>query len=110
MRPNSKPTAPSENAAGYPSNKNKTSARNIIGAMFWMKKASIQDPRPTIFLALFDCLDDVFDFRFERMNLRLMWIWNETSHDGDALDQFRNGLDQQQAKADHDQRFCRPLR
>ena len=55
-------------------------------------------------------LDDVFDFGFERVDLRRMRIRDQAAHDGDALDHLGNGLRQQHRETDRDQRLRRPLR
>src|SRR5216684_2917373 len=82
----------------------------MSGARFWMRNASIA-PQDSVDASVFlDRLDDVLDFGFKRVDLRLVRIGNYAAHDGDALDELGNGLRQQQRKSDHDQGFCRPLR
>ncbi len=53
---------------------------------------------------------DLFDFSFERVDLRRMRIRNKALDDGDTLDQLGNALSKQHRKSNHDQRFRRPLR
>jgi len=53
--------------------------------------------------------DDVFDFRFERVDLRLMRIGYQAADDGDALDQLGNRLGKQQCESERDERFGGPL-
>src|ERR1700719_3855420 len=82
----------------------------MIGARLWMRNASITPQDPAGASVFLDGLDDVLDFGFERVDLRLMRIGNHAAYDGNALDDLGNGLHQQQSKSDHDQRFCRPPR
>src|SRR5581483_1791742 len=110
IRPKRSPTAPSEKAAGYPSSRNITSEKNMIGAMFWMMKSVIRSSGRWRRSALFDGVDEMIDFGFKRMRICRVRIGNEPAHHGDALDQFGDALQEQQAEADHDKRLGRPLR
>src|SRR3954447_15806908 len=108
---NSSPTAPSENAAGYPSNRKTTSAANMMGAIFAIRNEAIEFPRerePRS--AFFYRLDEVLDLGFQAMDLCCVWIRDQPAHHRDALDQLGDALNQQECEADHDQRFSGPLR
>src|SRR3974390_740639 len=111
ISPKISPTAPSENATGYPSSRKMTKAPNMIGAMFAVRNASMRVPSYiAIWRVLFDAPDEFLSLGFQRTLLLRVGIGDEVSHDGNSLHEFRQTLDQQHGKRDHDQAFGGPLR
>src|SRR5579864_1622212 len=83
----------------------------MIGAMFWMRKASIRCSGDRYWRSVFfDRFDNVLDLGFEGVHLAGVRIRNEAAHDRDTLDQLRYALDKQHRETNHDQGLGRPLR
>src|SRR3974390_533762 len=111
ISPKISPTALSENATGYPSSRKMTKAPNMIGAMFEIKNASMRVPGYIAkWLVLFDGPDDFLSLGFQRTLLVRVGVGDEVSYDGNSLHEFRQALDQQHRKRDHDYAFGGPWR
>src|SRR3974377_1552024 len=103
ISPKISPTAPSENAAGYPSSSRMTKAPNMIGAMFAVRNASMRVPGYiAIWLVLFDGPDDFLSLGFPPTLLVCVGGGDEVPQYGNSLHEFRQTLDQQHGKRDHD--------
>src|SRR5262249_35464432 len=115
--PKIRPLAASENATGYPNSRTKTSATNMIGAMFAMNSAvtsgsSDAKPRSSMRLGLdLDVLDQALGFLHDDFMRGVgLGVGDQAAHGGEPLDELGEALNEQQEEADEHQRLRRPLR
>src|SRR5438034_8273524 len=115
--PKIRPLAASEKATGYPNSRKKTSAANMIGAMFAMNSAVMiasldVEPCPSMRLGPgLDVLDQALGFLDDDfMSGMGLGVGYEAAHDGEPLDQLGDALNEQKEEAEEHQRLCRPLR